>query len=184
MRQFAVFMFAALTLAPLSQAHAFSLKQGGATSQPAGHFQFCKRGGRHCGSHKEAGPAKLTDARMNALNSVNRRVNGSIRAASDMVVHGVAEHWKEGGRSGDCEDFAMKKRSMLLGRGFHPSQLRLAKTRLRNGEAHIVLVVRTDKGDFVLDNLTNKVKPWRSTNMRFLKMQSFSNDNLWVRVRG
>lgn len=161
-----------------------SIRAGGVTSQPAGHYHYCNRGGRHCGGHRDAGPAKMTNAKWSTLKSVNVRVNRSIKPMSDMQSRGVAEYWSNGGRSGDCEDYALKKRSILLSKGFKPSQLPLVKTRLRNGEAHIVLVVRTNQGDFVMDNLRNDVRPYKKTGYRFLKMQSASNSSTWVNIRG
>ena len=176
-------MMAAFVMA-LSHANASSIRTGGVTSQPAGHFDYCRSGGKHCGAHRDAGPVAHSTSTMRTLASVTARVNASIKPVSDMQNHGRAEKWSNGGRKGDCEDFALKKRSILLSKGFHPSQLPLAKTRLRNGEAHIVLVVRTTQGDYVLDNLNNAVKPWRSSGLRFLKMQSSTNSSQWVSIRG
>lgn len=171
------------TVAAVTSANAATIRTGNITSQPMGHHQYCARGGRHCGGHADAGPAKLTQKRLAALRSVNSRVNGAIRPATDQQIHGRVEYWTNGGAAGDCEDYALKKRSLLLSRGFHPSQLPLAKVRQRNGEAHIVLVVRTSEGDLVLDNLTDSIKPYRKTGHRFLKMQSGTNSSQWVRIR-
>jgi len=161
-----------------------SMRDGAQTSQPAGHYVYCRTNRHHCGNHRDAGPAAFTNARWAAMESVNQRVNRAIRPATDQQIFGKAEVWKVGGRAGDCEDYALKKRSMLMSKGFHPSQLPLIKVRRRNGEAHIVLGVRTTKGDFVLDNLSSSIKPWRSTGYRFLKKQSTGNDNIWVSIRG
>lgn len=165
-------------------AQAGAIRTGAVTSQPAGHHDYCNRGGSHCGSHRDAGPAKMTTSKWATLKSVNASVNRSIKPMSDMQSRGVAEYWSNGGRTGDCEDYALKKRSILLSKGFKPSQLPLVKTRLPNGEAHIVLVVRTTQGDFVMDNLRNDVRSYTKTGYRFLKMQSASNSSQWVSIRG
>lgn len=178
-------LFVASTLAiTATVANAASIRTGGVTSQPAGHHHYCNRGGRHCGGHADAGPAKMSPAKWAAVNSVNAKVNRSIKPVSDMESRGVPEYWANGGSQGDCEDYALKKRSLLLSRGFKPSQLPLVKTRLPHGEAHIVLVVRTTDGDFVLDNLRNDVRSYKKTGYRFLKMQSASNSSKWVNIRG
>ena len=50
--------------------------------------------------------------------------------------------------------------------------LLITVVRKPNGEGHAVLTVRTDKGDFILDNLTDTVKPWEATGYRYLKRQA------------
>ncbi len=43
-----------------------------------------------------------------------------------------------------------------------------------------VLMVRTDRGDFILDNQEPKVLLWTETGYRFIKRQSQENPNRWV----
>ena len=52
-----------------------------------------------------------------------------------------------------------------------------------DGEGHAVLTVRTDEGDFILDNLSDTVKPWEATGYRYLKRQSTTHTGRWVSVR-
>lgn len=180
----ALFCMSAMVFGSSIAAQAGNISTGGVTSQPAGHHDYCNRGGRHCGGHRDAGPAQMNASKWATVKSVNAQVNRAIKPMSDMQSRGVAEYWSNGGRTGDCEDYALKKRSILLSKGFKPSQLPLVKTRLRNGEAHIVLVVRTTEGDYVLDNLRNDVPLYKRTGYRFLKMQSASNSSQWVSIRG
>lgn len=160
------------------------LKTGGLAKTPAGHYHYCKRGGRHCGGQKAHAPAKMNAKMWSRLKSINSQVNRAIKPATDMETRGVAEHWEIPRRHGDCEDYSLLKRSKLMRAGFKPSQLSLAKVRQRNGQAHVVLVARTDEGDFALDNLTNSVKLVSKTGHRFLAMQSATNASKWVSVRG
>ena len=44
-----------------------------------------------------------------------------------------------------------------------------------------MLLVRTDKGDYVLDNLTPLIKPWKSVPYTWIKWQSRNDPNVWVR---
>jgi predicted transglutaminase-like cysteine proteinase len=46
-----------------------------------------------------------------------------------------------------------------------------------------VLTVRTDKGDYVLDNLSDSVKLWSATPYRFLKRQASEHTGRWVTIR-
>jgi predicted transglutaminase-like cysteine proteinase len=48
------------------------------------------------------------------------------------------------------------------------------------GEGHAVLTVRTNRGEYVLDNLNKDVLPWSKTGYRFVKRQSQRNPNVWV----
>ena len=52
-----------------------------------------------------------------------------------------------------------------------------------DGEGHAVLTVRTDKGDFILDNLTDAVRQWDETGYRFLKRQASDHTGHWVTIR-
>jgi len=50
------------------------------------------------------------------------------------------------------------------------------------GEGHAILTVKTDRGEFVLDNLSNEIRPWDATGYRFVKRQSQEDPNLWVSI--
>lgn len=56
-------------------------------------------------------------------------------------------------RKGDCDDDAATKRAALLGLGVDPTAMWF-ETGRANGERHIVLVVRLDGRDYVLDRKT------------------------------
>jgi predicted transglutaminase-like cysteine proteinase len=47
-------------------------------------------------------------------------------------------------------------------------------------ELHAVLTVRTDRGEFILDNKTPEILFWYETNYRYLTRQSQTDPNLWV----
>ncbi|MFC0013279.1 transglutaminase-like cysteine peptidase [Devosia nitrariae] len=86
------------------------------------------------------------------LLQVNRQFNNSIKPRADRF-----ETWSETGSSGDCEDYVLAKRATLVRAGIPAGALRIAYTTTRAGEAHAILVVVTDRGDFVLDNLSARV---------------------------
>jgi predicted transglutaminase-like cysteine proteinase len=72
---------------------------------------------------------------------------------------------------------------MLLEEDFPPSSLLITIVRNRKGEGHAVLMVRTDRGDFVLDNLSDEMLPWSKTGYQFIKRQSENNPNIWVKLK-
>jgi predicted transglutaminase-like cysteine proteinase len=77
----------------------------------------------------------------------------------------------------------LEKRRMLNGMGVPLSNLLITVVRKPDGEGHAVLTVRTTKGDFVLDNLNDKVRSWDQTGYRFLKRQAIDNTGRWVSIR-
>jgi hypothetical protein len=104
--------------------------------------------------------------------TVNRAVNRSIRSVSDLAHYGVADRWSVAPKSGDCEDFALTKKARLLNAGWPSSALLLALATTGAGEEHAVLIVRTDRGDFVLDNLRNDIRRWSAGLYRWTAIQS------------
>jgi predicted transglutaminase-like cysteine proteinase len=120
-------------------------------------------------------------ARWAELAHVNRSVNAAITPATDREVYGVDEHWAypTGGR-GDCEDYALLKRRVLIDRGWPESALLITVVRDQAGDGHAVLTVRTSEGDVVLDNVHDEILPWHRTGYRFVKRQSQWAPNIWV----
>ena len=77
----------------------------------------------------------------------------------------------------------LEKRRDLMRQGLSLSNLLITVVRKPDGEGHAVLTVRTDKGDFVLDNLTDSVRQWDQTGYRFLKRQATNHTGRWVTIR-
>ena len=112
-------------------------------------------------------------------------VNTRVKPMSDMDNYGKDEWWAYPDNGfGDCEDYALEKRRELNSLGIAVANLLMTVVRKPDGEGHSVLTVRTDKGDYVLDNLTDKVKAWDQTGYRFLKRQAIDNTGRWVSIRG
>lgn len=114
---------------------------------------------------------------------VNISVNRAIREVSDQSQYGRPEVWAlPTNRGGDCEDFALIKKRELISRGVAPFQLLIATGLDRNRNSHAVLIVRTNRGDYVLDNLTDKMKRWDASGISFLRMQDPSTSTGWTLV--
>ena len=78
---------------------------------------------------------------------------------SDYDIYGKDEVWAYPDKGvGDCEDYVLEKRRELNRLGMSLADLLITVVRKPDGEGHAVLTVRTDKGDYVLDNLTDKVR--------------------------
>jgi predicted transglutaminase-like cysteine proteinase len=123
----------------------------------------------------------LDKARLEDLLTVNRDVNRNILPQAELG--GVLnEHWRISPNAGACHDYAVTKRHALLARGWPSRSLLLAEVVLPSGEHHLVLVVRTDQGDLVLDNLTAGIRPWSQTPYMWVRIQSPSNPSLWSTI--
>lgn len=158
---------------------------GGLTSQPIGHYDFCKTHPSECNIRPaNLAPAKLTDALWRKLINVTARVNAAVKPMSDLDNYGKDEVWTYPDNGfGDCEDYVLEKRRQLYRMGISLADLLITVVRKPDGEGHSVLTVRTDKGDYILDNLTDKVQAWDETGYRYLKRQAIDNTGRWVSIR-
>ena len=86
---------------------------------------------------------------------INSDVNASVSYKSDLEQYSTPEHWVEASNLGDCEDYALLKRKLLLEQGWPSDKLGLCVCYTPTGEGHCVLWVGTDKGSFILDNNYN-----------------------------
>jgi predicted transglutaminase-like cysteine proteinase len=155
----------------------------GPTSTPVGHSDFCKLHSEECGANPQVVEVtELSDERWQRLVAINNKVNSSVIPMTDQDFYQVAELWTYPSRFGDCEDIALEKRRELIVDGWDPSTLLMAVVRETNGNGHAVLMVRTDRGDMVLDNQVGTVKLWADTPYQFLKRQSQANSGEWVGI--
>lgn len=161
---------------------------GGLTSQPIGHYEFCIVNPAECGIRLSEGPLRLTPALWRAVNEVNMQVNTAIRPQSDEEIHGmgVEEVWSYPTTgSGDCEDYVLEKRRILHDEvGISLANLLITVVRKPDNEGHAILTLRTQHGDYILDNLRNAVLPWEQVNYKFLKRQSAHHTGRWVTLIG
>jgi predicted transglutaminase-like cysteine proteinase len=162
------------------------MEVAGRAAGPAAFGAFCARYPVDCA---RSGPAlarmPLTPERLAELQAVNAQVNRAVAEVSDLHHHGREDVWSlaENGR-GDCEDFALAKRRLLIERGWPSSVLLMTVVATASGEGHAVLTAVTDRGDFVLDNRTSPVKLWSETGHLFFTRQSQGNPRAWVSVAG
>ncbi|MDB5526013.1 MAG: putative transglutaminase-like cysteine peptidase protein [Rhizobium sp.] len=157
---------------------ALFIKEKRRSVAPFAHVMFCTRTPGECAASTGPEMVELTLAKKRELMAVNRRINNQINPSNDSGN----DTWALAPRSGDCEDYAITKRHALIQQGWPASALRLAIAHTSWGEGHLVLVVRTSKGDMVLDNLTNAVRNWRKSGLSWHMIQSSANPLIWYRV--
>jgi predicted transglutaminase-like cysteine proteinase len=158
------------------------ISTGDVTRPPVGWVDFCAEHTFEC---KVAPTAPrdvvLTNKTWTDLVRINKWVNEHVKPMTDMDHWGVVEKWSYPDDGyGDCEDYALLKRRMLTEAGWPREALLMTVVRERSGDGHAVLTVKTDKGEFILDNQEEKILLWSETSYRYVKRQSQSDPNRWV----
>lgn len=135
---------------------------------------FCEQRPSECEvDPREPEILRLTPAIWEKIGRINREVNEQIKPLSDEKHHGVADVWNYPDDGiGDCEDYQLEKRRRLAAAGLPRRPFRLTVVIEAGGTGHMVLLARTDHGDYVLDNQTGVVAPWRHTGYEFSKRES------------
>lgn len=167
--------------APASGEQSAFMRVFGTVQPPYGFLLFCESNPTECRD------SAVTEQRVSALperlaelDAVNRAVNKAIQPATDMEIYGVSEHWTIPTARGDCEDYALLKRQILIKRGWPVSSLLMTVVRDERGEGHAVLTARTTHGDFVLDNKVDDLRLWYKTGYDFVMRQSYLSARVWM----
>lgn len=149
---------------------------------PIGHIRFCKNFPGEC-MKRDPGNlrVRLTEDVRQQLIYINNSVNNAIKPMSDQEQYGEIERWTypKTGR-GDCEDYVLVKKKQLIQLGWPASALLITVVRDEYYEGHAILTVRTDRGDFILDNKRSEILAWDETNYFFIKRQSADDPRKWV----
>jgi len=155
---------------------------GESARPPIGWIEFCTEMPRECvGGATAARDVILTQKTWLDLVRVNQWVNENIKPLTDLEHWGVVEKWSYPDDGyGDCEDYVLLKRRMLMQAGWPRSALLITVVRDKKGDGHAVLTVRTDKGEFILDNQNEEILAWTDTGYRFVKRQSQADPHVWV----
>ncbi len=153
----------------------------GQAAPPYGFVDFCNRMQQECAGDTVdqirffASPQRLAE-----LDDINRVVNTSIEPATDLELYGVEEYWTLPVTKGDCEDYALLKRHLLIKRGWPVGSLLITVVKDEKGEGHAILTARTAQGDFILDNKNSMVLPWYRTPYEYVMRQSYLNPRVWM----
>jgi predicted transglutaminase-like cysteine proteinase len=178
----AVTTAALMPRAEAASEHALFVTQGSSARPPIGWIEFCAQQPKECNSRPmEARDVVLSPKAWKDLTLINRWANETIRPLTDLDHWGVVERWSYPDDGyGDCEDYVLLKRRMLMEAGWPRQALLITVVRDVKGEGHAVLTVKTDKGEYILDNQEERILLWSETNYRFVKRQSQVDPNLWI----
>jgi predicted transglutaminase-like cysteine proteinase len=170
-------------LPTVAEPERITLSLGSKASQPPlGWLEFCAKQPNECTGPTTA-PSDVVLSRETWMDlvRVNKWVNETIKPLTDLEHWGVVEHWSYPDDGyGDCEDYVLLKRKMLIQSGWPREALLITVVLDDKHQGHAVLMVTTQKGDFILDNQKNDILLRRETGYRFIKRQSRSNHNEWV----
>ncbi len=176
-----------MTTGALPPVSSLDVARTGDTRPPIGWVQFCgtKAYAAECAVDvSEPEKVELTPKLWRTVTAMNNRVNKEIEPITDMDHWGVIERWDmaEDGK-GDCEEYVNIKRKRLVDAGIPRRTLRVVVVIDEENAGHAVLMLRTDKGDFILDNKRNAVLAWHQTGYVYVKRES--QDRIgWVALGG
>lgn len=156
------------------------------TAKPIlGWIRFCEQNPVECAVNpSEPATINLSAKDWQTLNRVNQQVNADIKAKTDKDHWGVEDIWDfaEDGY-GDCEDYQLVKRRKLVEAGFPHRALRMTVVIDEEGAGHAVMMVRTTRGDFILDNKRNAILPWHKTGYVYIKREG-DEGSTWASLGG
>ena len=130
---------------------------------------------------------RLSETAWAAVDGINRSINAKIHPMDDEAAFGERDYWtlplSDGPRPvGNCKHYVLEKRKALVEAGFNPAALSIAIVSTRWNEVHAVLVISTDQGDYVLDNLSPWIKGWREAPYRWIERQIPGEPLHWATV--
>jgi len=166
----------------MAQERPLFIGTGATTRPPIGWVEFCVEYDPECKT-KPSAPRDvvLSTPAWKDLQRINLWVNTHVKPMTDMEHWGVVERWNYPDDGyGDCEDYVLAKRRMLMQAGWPREALLITVVRDKNGDGHAILTVKTDKGEYALDNQTDDILLWSDTGYRFVKRQSQADPNVWV----
>jgi predicted transglutaminase-like cysteine proteinase len=143
--------------------------------------EFCQTHPGECRVNtSEPETIALTAQAWRKIVDVNLHVNRTVKPLTDMEHWGVADRWNfPDDGFGDCEDYQLLKRKLLVEAGFPRRALRMTVVLDELNEGHAVLMVRTDRGDYILDNKRDDVLSWDGTGYVYVKRES-QFETSWV----
>ncbi len=112
---------------------------------------------------------KETPELLKLLRTVNNKVN-KIKYVEDKRAHNQLDYWTaymDRYNAGDCDDYALTKRRLLI-EAKVPYECLLPTICRVKEEGHLVLVIRTNYADLVMDNLEPRILSVDKFNYKWL----------------
>lgn len=148
---------------------------------PFGHTLFCLQYPLECRPTPPRKDFHITQERLDELPDVNNSVNQEIQPVAR--PSDATDQWSIDPPSGECADYAVTKRHVLLQKGWPAERLLLAEVVLATGQHHLVLLVLTTTAVWVLDNLRSEVPEVSQVrdNYVWVRIETPENPKSWTR---
>lgn len=149
---------------------------------PIGWIQFCRTYKEECDTKPlPALDVVVDEDAWNHLKRVNDWVNHNVKPETDLDHYGMIQWWRyPDDGAGACHSYALLKRRLLMQAGWPRQALLMTIVHEADGEGHAVLTIKTNRGEFILDNLTDDILLWSKTPYHYYKRQSQADPNAWV----
>jgi predicted transglutaminase-like cysteine proteinase len=148
---------------------------------PSGYLAFCDRNPGECRVPRgQPDKIAINDDVWAILEKVNIVVNNAVRPMDDSDHYGVTEFWTvpvDG--EGDCEDYVLAKRKMLVLLGLPSAALRITVAVNNRFVRHAVLTVVTTQGDYVLDNAQDDILASEKVDYHWVERQDPASASGW-----
>ena len=118
---------------------------GDVARAPIGWIEFCTEYAPECDTRpSEARDVVMSPKVWHDLIRVNKWVNTNVKPLTDVEHWNVVERWNYPDDGiGDCEDYVLLKRRMLIQAGWPREALLITVVRDKKGDGHAVLTVKT-----------------------------------------
>lgn len=113
---------------------------------------------------------------------INSFVNNTIKYKSDKQNYGLKDYWAKPNevlkkKSGDCEDIAILKYSLLIKNGIKRENIKIYATIVKN-QGHVFLEVIDSNRVYYLDNISNNIM----INIHVRKLDIFVQSNKFSKL--
>ena len=155
-----------------------------APTAPYAFHDYCKVNVEDCTiNYNEPEAFVMTEEIWTLINKINVKVNKQILDVSDMDKHGKNDVWEiPADNIGDCEDHVLAKRMLLKQAGLPHRAMRITVVLDTTGQGHAVLMIRTDEGDYILDNLVDHIaKVEDRKEYAFIKREDGNGYWIWMK---
>jgi predicted transglutaminase-like cysteine proteinase len=149
---------------------------------PKGFILYCMNHQIRCPAKIQSLQVEMDSNRWAQLASVQHTINASIRGRDDTRDPNYQMKDDETGE-GSCSQYALAKMKKLISLGWPQESLLLAAAYTETGEGHMVLVVTTTSGDYVLDNRQRDVVFWKKLPYKWIERQNQENHQSWLAIQ-
>ena len=168
-----------LALVACARSTSSHMPLGGFVAQPIGAELFCLENSTECAEQRTtAQHIEMTPDLWKDLLTVQYDINQKFKPGRE--VRFAWDYSADG--SGNCVQFALEKRRALIRRGWPAGALQLATAVTPDKIGHLVVVIDTTDGDWVLDNLRADVVRWGDLPYRWIARQQGASMENWVSV--